>query len=106
MEKEERGLFILSQPWGQGPKLCLPGHQCDWKFSSGDQNFISIRVEHFQPTMLFPVELCEVCYVCGIILYPYATSNVASCDTGTGNMAAWLVTCVYVPCFVVVIRRK
>lgn len=52
------------------------------------QQLRSIRVEHFQATMLFPVELREVCYVCGIILYPYATSNVASCDTGTGNMAA------------------
>ena len=70
------------------------------------QQLRSIRVEHFQATMLFPVELREVCYVCGIILYPYAASNVASCDTGTGNMAAWLVTCVYVPCFVVVIGRK
>ena len=25
---------------GQGPKLRLPGRQCDQKFSSGDQNFI------------------------------------------------------------------
>ena len=27
----------------QGPKLCLPGRQCDQKFSSGDQNFITGR---------------------------------------------------------------
>ena len=26
-----------------GPKLCLPGRQCDQKFSSGDQNFIAGR---------------------------------------------------------------
>ena len=25
----------------QGPKLRLPGGQCDQKFSSGDQNFIA-----------------------------------------------------------------
>ena len=24
----------------QGPKLRLPGRQCDQKFSSGDQNFV------------------------------------------------------------------
>ena len=27
----------------QGPKLRLPGRQCDQKFSSGDQNFIAGR---------------------------------------------------------------
>ena len=27
-------------PLFQGPKLRLPGRQCDKKFSSGDQNFI------------------------------------------------------------------
>ena len=27
----------------QGPKLHLPGRQCDWKFSPGDQNFIAGR---------------------------------------------------------------
>ena len=25
----------------QGPQLCLPGRQCDQKFSSGDQNFMT-----------------------------------------------------------------
>ena len=27
----------------QGPKLRLPGRQCDYKFSPGDQNFIAGR---------------------------------------------------------------
>ena len=29
----------------QGLKLCLPGRQCDYKFSSGDQNFLAGRRE-------------------------------------------------------------
>ena len=32
-------LFNFRSP-SQGPKLRLPGRQCDQKFSSGDQNFV------------------------------------------------------------------
>ena len=33
----------LTYIWVQGPKLRLPGRQCDQKFSPGDQNFIADR---------------------------------------------------------------
>ena len=34
---------MLNTISSQGPKLPLPGRQCDQKFSSGDQNFIAGR---------------------------------------------------------------
>ena len=37
------GIVGVRQHSTQGPKLRLPGRQCDQKFSSGDQNFIAGR---------------------------------------------------------------
>ena len=33
---------LFTDTAAQGPKLRLPGRQCDHKFSSGDQNFIVV----------------------------------------------------------------
>ena len=40
MINSEIGYFFLFLYMLQGPKLRLPGRQCDQKFSSGDQNFV------------------------------------------------------------------
>ena len=54
-----RPSFLKSIRLMQGPKLRLPGRQCDQKFSSGDQNFIAGR----------QLATCKAGCYCSCLLY-------------------------------------